>query len=85
METRVNLSRPDITQVEIDAVCEVLRSPNLSLGPKLPEFEQAQRIYVTVGIGCTGGRHRSVYLVEFLSKSLRAHFPEVLAQHRELK
>ncbi|MEO1994700.1 MAG: RNase adapter RapZ [Planctomycetaceae bacterium] len=51
----------------------------------LPEFEQAQRSYVTVGIGCTGGRHRSVYLVEFLSKSLRAHFPEVLAQHRELK
>jgi UPF0042 nucleotide-binding protein len=51
----------------------------------LPEFEQAQRSYVTVGIGCTGGRHRSVYLVEFLSKSLRPHFPEVLAQHRELK
>lgn len=38
---KVPLSRPDITQLEIDAVCEVLRSPNLSLGPKLEAFEQA--------------------------------------------
>ncbi len=51
----------------------------------LPGFEEAQRSYVTVGIGCTGGRHRSVYLVERLSESLRDHFPEVLADHRELK
>jgi perosamine synthetase len=38
---KVPLSRPDITQLEIDAVCEVLRSQSLSLGPKLPAFEQA--------------------------------------------
>ncbi len=38
---KVPLSRPDITQLEIDAVCHVLRSPHLSLGPKLPAFEQA--------------------------------------------
>ncbi|HDS84547.1 MAG TPA: DegT/DnrJ/EryC1/StrS family aminotransferase [Phycisphaerales bacterium] len=43
---RVYLSRPDITEAEIDAVCEVLRSPNLSLGPKLPEFETAFAEYV---------------------------------------
>jgi len=46
MEMRVYLSRPDITEAEIDAVCEVLRSPNLSLGPKLPEFETAFAEYV---------------------------------------
>jgi perosamine synthetase len=46
MEMRVNLSRPDITEAEIEAVCEVLRSPNLSLGPKLREFEQAFEQYV---------------------------------------
>ena len=51
----------------------------------LPGFEQAQRSYVTVGIGCTGGRHRSVYLVERLAHSLKKHFPEVLKDHRELK
>ena len=38
---QVYLSRPDITEKEIEAVCEVLGSNNLSLGPKLGEFEQA--------------------------------------------
>ena len=38
---QIYLSRPDITEKEIEAVCAVLRSPNLSLGPKLPEFEEA--------------------------------------------
>ena len=46
MEFRINLSRPDITQAEIDAVCEVLSSPNLSLGPKLDEFEKALAEYI---------------------------------------
>lgn len=48
MEMRVHLSRPDITEAEIDAVSEVLRTPNLSLGPKLREFETAFERY----IGC---------------------------------
>jgi len=43
---QVYLSRPDITDKEIEAVCEVLRGPNLSLGPKLGEFEQAFAEYV---------------------------------------
>nr|MBC8378572.1 DegT/DnrJ/EryC1/StrS family aminotransferase [Planctomycetota bacterium] len=46
MEMKVNLSRPDITEAEIEAVCEVLRSPDLSLGPKLRQFEQAFEQYV---------------------------------------
>ena len=43
---RIHLSRPDITEAEIKAVTEVLRSPNLSLGPKVPEFEAAFAKYV---------------------------------------
>ena len=35
----IGLARPDITQAEIDAVVEVMRTPFLSLGPKVPEFE----------------------------------------------
>jgi perosamine synthetase len=38
---RIYLSRPDITEAEIEAVCGVLRGPNLALGPKLREFEEA--------------------------------------------
>ncbi|NIQ37470.1 MAG: polysaccharide biosynthesis protein, partial [Proteobacteria bacterium] len=37
---KIPLSRPDITQKDIHAVVEVLKTPNLSLGPKLSEFER---------------------------------------------
>ena len=43
---RIHLSRPDITEKEIEAVCAVLRSPDLSLGPKLAEFEDAFAGYI---------------------------------------
>ncbi len=51
----------------------------------LPGFAAVQRSYVTVGIGCTGGRHRSVFLVERLAGALSETFPEVLIHHRELE
>jgi perosamine synthetase len=47
----IHLSRPDITEREIQAVVEVLRSPNLSLGPKVPEFESAVAKYVGTKFG----------------------------------
>jgi perosamine synthetase len=43
---RINLSRPDITEAEIQAVLDVLRTPDLSLGPKLPAFERAFTEYM---------------------------------------
>lgn len=43
---RIHLSRPDIGEEEIEAVCSVLRGPNLSLGPKLAEFETAFAKYI---------------------------------------
>jgi UPF0042 nucleotide-binding protein len=51
----------------------------------LPEFQNSQRSYVTVGIGCTGGRHRSVYLVDRLAAGLSPKFGDVLIHHRELQ
>jgi UPF0042 nucleotide-binding protein len=51
----------------------------------LPEFQHSQRSYVTVGIGCTGGRHRSVYLVDRLATGLGLDFGPVLIHHRELQ
>ncbi len=42
----IHLSRPDITEKEIESVCQVLRSCDLSLGPKLPQFEQAFTNYI---------------------------------------
>jgi len=45
---RIPLSGPDITQAEKDAVCEVLSSGALSLGPRVPAFEEAVAKYVGV-------------------------------------
>ena len=50
-----------------------------------PEFRRSQRSYVTVGIGCTGGRHRSVYLVDRLARGLGEDFSDVLIHHREMQ
>jgi len=44
----IYLSRPDITEKEIEAVCAVLRSHSLSLGPKLVEFEHAFADYIGI-------------------------------------
>ena len=51
----------------------------------LPGLAQDGRSYLTVGIGCTGGQHRSVYLVERLAARLRAEGYEPLVVHRELR
>ena len=51
----------------------------------LPRFEADDRSYVTISIGCTGGRHRSVYLVEQLAAHFRARRGGVLTFHRELE
>jgi UPF0042 nucleotide-binding protein len=49
----------------------------------LPEIVRENRSYVTVAIGCTGGRHRSVYLAERLAEAFRAEW-RVLVRHRGL-
>jgi RNase adapter protein RapZ len=51
----------------------------------LPRFEQDQRSYITVGVGCTGGKHRSVYIVERLAEHFRMSRDQVLTFHRELQ
>ncbi|HPG41400.1 MAG TPA: DegT/DnrJ/EryC1/StrS family aminotransferase [bacterium] len=66
----VNLSRPDITDLEINAVSEVLKTPSLSLGPKLPEFEEKMTSFagtkhaIAVNSG-TSGLHLCVRALGF--------------------
>lgn len=47
-------------------------------------FEENNRTYLTVGIGCTGGQHRSVYMAEKLAEHFEPDFSSVLVRHRQL-
>ena len=67
-----------------DGVAAMLQDIGTYLSTWLPQFQDAQRSYVTVGIGCTGGRHRSVFLVEKLKKKLSGIYPQMAVNHRDL-
>jgi RNase adapter protein RapZ len=47
----------------------------------LENIEAANRSYLTVAIGCTGGRHRSVYLAERLARRFQESYPTVTVRH----
>jgi UPF0042 nucleotide-binding protein len=51
----------------------------------LPCFARENRAYLSVAIGCTGGRHRSVYLVDRLARRFASEFPGLIVRHRELE
>lgn len=50
----------------------------------LPQLEKNNRSYLTIAIGCTGGQHRSVFMVERLSASFRNQRDDIQTRHREL-
>ena len=51
---------------------------------RIPEFLEHNRNYLTVAIGCTGGQHRSVYLVERGVAELQKDYTHVILRHNEL-
>lgn len=66
-------------------VQRMLREIGDFLDPWLPVFRKQDRAYVTIGVGCTGGQHRSVYLVERLGERFRKRFDPVIVKHKELR
>lgn len=67
-------------------VLEFVDQISVFLDTWLPRFESETRSYVTVAFGCTGGKHRSVYLAEKMTQHFRQNGREnVLTFHRELE
>jgi UPF0042 nucleotide-binding protein len=50
----------------------------------LPEYQKEMKSYLTIGLGCTGGRHRSVAIAEELARRLRDHGLDPVVLHRDV-
>jgi UPF0042 nucleotide-binding protein len=54
-------------------------------GYLLPQFVSEGKTHLTIGLGCTGGRHRSVVVGEVLARHLRGLGYRVRVRHRDLR
>ena len=70
---------------EHDEVKETLKRFTDLLSYLLPLYKREGKSYVTVGIGCTGGRHRSVMIANQLARSLRRAGFDAHASHRDVR
>lgn len=67
-----------------DEVRKMLADITAFLESWIPAFKRSNRSYLTIAIGCTGGQHRSVYIVEQLARHFGASYEHVLTRHTEL-
>lgn len=63
---------------------ELLEHVDALLTFLLPRYAREARAYLTIGIGCTGGRHRSVALAEAVARRLREQGYDVIVRHRDV-
>jgi len=68
-------------QEDVEEMLEYIRG---FLRHWIPKFEQQNRYYLTVSIGCTGGQHRSVYIAQQLCEDFATEISNVSIRHREL-
>jgi RNase adapter protein RapZ len=77
-----DVSKYVVTHERAQALVERLRA---LLAYLLPLYDEEGKAYLTVGVGCTGGRHRSVAIVEVLADHLRAAGRIVNVTHRDVE
>ncbi len=71
-----------LARSEVVEFLEILES---FVGYLLPKFKQEGKSYLSVAIGCTGGKHRSVFLAEELRKWIEASGSQVSVRHRDFQ
>jgi UPF0042 nucleotide-binding protein len=69
----------------LESVRAMIEDLSAFLERRVREFSQANRSYLTVAVGCTGGQHRSVYIAEKLAEHFRKEYPQVLTRHGSLQ
>tara|TARA_B100001996_G_scaffold135499_1_gene103163 strand:+ start:2182 stop:3066 length:885 start_codon:yes stop_codon:yes gene_type:complete len=72
--------------IESDESTMVMEKSIISfLNKWIPKFIKNDRHYMTISIGCTGGQHRSVYMVEKVYRQLMQKYNNILIKHRDIK
>jgi RNase adapter protein RapZ len=76
-QVRAFLDREPLVQEMIEDIVSFLRH-------WIPRYQDFQRSYLTVAIGCTGGQHRSVYVAEAVAAALSKDHGSIPTRHHEL-
>ena len=85
LRAHTGLEEPVINFLKDDPnVIEMVEDISTFVEKWLPRFESAQRSYMTIAIGCTGGQHRSVYICKTLGTLFTSKLERVQVRHREL-
>ena len=85
LRTLTGLDQDVVAYLEAEpVVAQMVESVRDFLETWMPRFESEDRSYLTVAIGCTGGRHRSVFVVEKLARHFKDVRDAVLVRHREI-
>ena len=84
LRPRTGQEQPIIEFLESHSlVTEMLNDIAVMIEKWLPEFRKENRSYITVAVGCTGGKHRSVYITEKLAQQFKTQ-AQIQVRHREL-
>ncbi|MEN9706369.1 MAG: hypothetical protein RLZZ393_2248 [Pseudomonadota bacterium] len=77
---------PDVARFleQHPAVEVLLRDIEAFIEGRIPEYHASNRRYLTVAVGCTGGRHRSVYIADRLATRFNAKYGDVSVRHSNL-
>lgn len=78
---------PEVAAYVLDAepTVELLADVRRMLTHTIPRYEREGKAYLTIAVGCTGGRHRSVCVAEELGKWLREEDHDAMVAHRDVE